>query len=447
VTALSEDLGSVPVTGGSDPLCDELDDILAARSIRTVFQPIVDLSAGGAVGVEVLSRGPEGSPLCDPATLFAAAARAGRLGELDLLCRYLGLSRAAVASPPAPAWVFVNVEPGHDADLSMSDELLGLLYTDLPFRIVVEFTERELTAQPAALLRFAEDIRRRGNIVALDDVGANPASLALLPLVRPEIVKLDMSLVHRPPTAASASIVGAVSAYAERTGAIVLAEGIETELHRRRAEAWGADWGQGYLFGHPGPMSAVGRRQHTHQLADVGMGGSPAAHPTFTDSLLQIACHYSRSRRMTRSTLAILTAQLESHALGLGESAVLLLRRPDAADLQPLDRQRYSRLAERTALVGVSAAGLREGELAGVHVGVAGRETQAGEWATVVMGPHAASTLVARPVAVDRPAAEDAGEAEYDVVISYQPDVAQEVARAVASELDVPGDPIGPNGG
>ena len=49
-------------------------------------------------------------------------------------------------------------------------------------------------------------------------------------------------------------MINAVRAEAERSGAVILAEGIETEAHLRRAEAIGARLGQGWLFGRPGPL-------------------------------------------------------------------------------------------------------------------------------------------------------------------------------------------------
>ena len=68
--------------------------------------------------------------------------------------------------------------------------------------------------------------------IALDDVGADSASLAFMPLLRPDVVKLDLrpgaGAARRP---ATAEIMHAVNAYAERSGALVLAEGIENERH------------------------------------------------------------------------------------------------------------------------------------------------------------------------------------------------------------------------
>jgi len=49
--------------------------------------------------------------------------------------------------------------------------------------VVVEFTERALGADPAVLLDSVDRVRRLGWGVALDDVGAEPASLAFMSLL------------------------------------------------------------------------------------------------------------------------------------------------------------------------------------------------------------------------------------------------------------------------
>jgi EAL domain-containing protein (putative c-di-GMP-specific phosphodiesterase class I) len=74
---------------------------------------------------------------------------------------------------------------------------------------------------------------------------ADPASLALLPLLAPDLIKLDMALIRERPGQHAARVMSAVAAHAERTGAVVLAEGVETEQHRVTARALGATYGQG----------------------------------------------------------------------------------------------------------------------------------------------------------------------------------------------------------
>ena len=79
-------------------------------------------------------------------------------------------------------------------DTAPADDLLAIAGS-APGRlqVVVEITERALASRPAELLRTAERIRELGWAIALDDVGAETASLAFMALLRPEVVKLDLA--------------------------------------------------------------------------------------------------------------------------------------------------------------------------------------------------------------------------------------------------------------
>src|SRR4051812_23886671 len=77
------------------------------QSIESVFQPIVDLVTGTTVAFEALSRGPNGSPLHDPTSMFSAARAANSLGELDWACRLTALDAAMRLGLGPPLAIFV----------------------------------------------------------------------------------------------------------------------------------------------------------------------------------------------------------------------------------------------------------------------------------------------------------------------------------------------------
>jgi EAL domain-containing protein (putative c-di-GMP-specific phosphodiesterase class I) len=238
-----------PVQTGTSDEAASLATIIRERQVMPMLQPIVDLATGAVVGVEALARGPAGTALESPDQLFAAATRAGLLGPLDLLCAERALE-TALEMPQAPPLVFVNAEPA-TLNQQISPRLLRLLLGGLPFRVVTEFTERALSTVPAALLSIAGQSQDLGNGIALDDVGADPMSLALLPFVDPEVIKLDMHLLRHPSAAATAEVCAVVAATARRTGAKIIAEGIETAADVETARSLGAHWGQGWHFGRP----------------------------------------------------------------------------------------------------------------------------------------------------------------------------------------------------
>ena len=131
---------------------------------------------------------------------------------------------------------------------------------------------------PAELLRSLRQISPSGGCgIALDDVGAVPDSLPSLPFLAPDVIKLDIPLVQRWPDAGQARILTAVAAYAEQSGATVLAEGIETEAHLQQSLALGATLGQGWYFSRPGPLRAYPPPHQPILLLDarVRNGGTP----------------------------------------------------------------------------------------------------------------------------------------------------------------------------
>ncbi|HEX8496321.1 MAG TPA: EAL domain-containing protein, partial [Actinomycetales bacterium] len=138
--------------------------------LHTVYQPIVDLRVGHSlVAVEALTRGAPG-PLEPPARLFAAAAGAGLVRELDEAC----LRAALLGAPAGPGAVtlFVNVEPVTLAALTSPQlhELVALVPPSV--RVVLEVTERDLMVAPAGLGAAVGGLRELGWGIALDDVGA-----------------------------------------------------------------------------------------------------------------------------------------------------------------------------------------------------------------------------------------------------------------------------------
>jgi EAL domain-containing protein (putative c-di-GMP-specific phosphodiesterase class I) len=368
-------------------------EVLRAGAVRTVFQPIVDLHSGSMVAVEALSRGPAGTDLEAPDALFAAAAESGWTLQLDQLC--IKRAMRAARSVNEGLAVFINAEPQTLAHPSTA-RLLG----GLGEQLMIEVTERHLARDPAGVLRCLAYVRAVGAGVALDDLGADPTSTAFLSFVQPDVIKLDMALIQGRPTELIGQVATAVMAHAERTGAVILAEGIETEQQRRRALGLGATLGQGYLFGRPGeriddvdlpiaswagvrtpstpvpdedtPFRALNARNVTTHVADIGL-------------LLQISKHIE-AQASRQSDLVLLAAFQESDRFTAHTA------------------QRYERLAQHLPFVAVLGVGLATTPAKGVR-GAALREDDPlrGEWAVIALSPHYAGALIARDLGDDGP--------------------------------------------
>lgn len=216
-------------------------------SIRSVVQPIVELATGRVVGHEALSRF-AGEPVRGPDHWIAEATAVGLGVEIEALCLRHALDRRA--DMPRGTYLSVNAS----ADLIGSpvlDEIVG--DGDLGW-LVIELTEHEQVDDYTALNARLEGFRRRGARVAIDDAGAGHSSMRHIIELRPDLVKLDRSLisdVHL--SEAQQAMIGSLVGFTARTSSKLVAEGAETEDELMALRALGVSLGQGYGIGRPAP--------------------------------------------------------------------------------------------------------------------------------------------------------------------------------------------------
>ena len=363
--------------------------VLEGRRLRSVLQPVVDLRTGGVVAHEALLRGPAGSVLEAPLALIAAARAAGRSAELDVHALRTHLRHAASTMPGRHSLLFVNLEPATLA-LALDEALDALASRPRGLRVVVEFTERALAAEPAAIIEAAERIRRMGCAIALDDVGAEPASLAFVPLLRPEVVKLDLQLLRTVDDPATITVAHAVRAYAESAGREVVAEGVETADDRTRAIVLGATLGQGWLWGRPDsvPRPAVGEFDRIR--ASRPRTRRPRATPF---DLLGP----EETQAGPKELLQSVSRGIELTALQSRVPPVLLSAFQDVGNFGRPTQRRYAELARELPLVAALGCGITDAPAPGVRgAALAADDRLCLEWTVVVLGAHDAMALIAR---------------------------------------------------
>lgn len=400
-----------------------LDDALT-DGLRTVYQPIVALD-GGVVGYEALTRGPAGSELESPLALFAAARAEQRIPELDRACRAAAIKGARAAGLRRPATLFLNAEPEalevpalgpiHDSTVAAGSDL----------QLCIEITERALTARPAQLLTAVDRLRREGFMIALDDVGVDPRSLALLPLLRPDIVKLDISLIHGHPSRRSGEVMNGVCAYAEQTGATILAEGVEEEPHLLAAQSLGASLAQGWYYGRPAPAPDV--RPVTGRTC--GLTIEPRRPVSSPVELV----HDRRALKVGRKDVLLsVTRALEAKALELGGHAVVVSSFQHARHFTPATARRYAELARRSAFTAALGIGLGTEPAPGVRgISLDEDDSLVGEWDIAVLGPHYSGALVARDLGDTGPDRER----RFAFALTFERALVADVAAALISRL------------
>jgi EAL domain-containing protein (putative c-di-GMP-specific phosphodiesterase class I) len=226
--------------------------VLAEAEFWSAYQPIVSLADRSVVAHEALLRGAVDGREVGGGDLFFVAEQAGWLPRLDRIGRESALYGAE-------AWLdaddlYVNFHPASIfrpqvclASTARVVEETGIA----PGQLVLEVVESHAIADRGHLVSVLDHFRSMGWRVALDDVGAGWGSLSLLAAVRPDVVKLDKRLVQELPDDGARTVLRAVTDLAHQLGAVVVAEGVETERLADEVTALGADLGQGWLFGRP----------------------------------------------------------------------------------------------------------------------------------------------------------------------------------------------------
>jgi EAL domain-containing protein (putative c-di-GMP-specific phosphodiesterase class I) len=249
-----EDLGPVDLAAESSDDAREFANLLDTRDVHVVFQPLVDLRSGEIVALEALARGPHGSQFASPFALFTAAREADRVAELDWACRTAAYRTFQEANLPPAMSLFINTEPETLAQPCPADLIHFVTRAESALRVFVEVNDRALAADPAGVLAAVARARDFGWGIAIDDVGGNRAPVAMLPIVRPDVVKLDLRLLNKAADEDASAIITSVLRHVETSGAVLLVEGIETKDDARWARALGATYGQGMHLGAPGPL-------------------------------------------------------------------------------------------------------------------------------------------------------------------------------------------------
>ena len=231
-------------------------DLVVSRQITSVYEPIVEVESRIVFGYEALARGPEGSELHSPRVLFATATEQDLLFQLDCLCRQSGLHGAREL--PGGAKLFLNVRPTtiHDPafraeSISKTLEACGLSPSDMVF----EISEQESIGNFDIFREVRDYYRGLGFQIALDDTGAGYASLEAVMELSPDFIKVDRAFVHGiDEDPGRQELLRALHSVANRIGARIICEGLDTLEELATLGRLGIPFGQGWLFGKPHPL-------------------------------------------------------------------------------------------------------------------------------------------------------------------------------------------------
>jgi EAL domain-containing protein (putative c-di-GMP-specific phosphodiesterase class I) len=237
-------------------------EIVRDKRLTVFFQPIISINKKGICGLEGLIRGlnKDTDELIPPLTLFSAARDEGIEVALDRACREKVLEAFAdIHKSRGDLLLFLNIDSSILDKVAGSNHLMNMVdsFKINPSDIVIEINE-SMVRNSDTLGKFVNTYRRYGFLLALDDVGTGFSSLERISLVKPDIVKVDITLVRNICTDYYVKeVFRSLVNLATKIGALVTAEGIETEEQAIQTLELGAKMLQGYFFARPAPVSEL----------------------------------------------------------------------------------------------------------------------------------------------------------------------------------------------
>ncbi len=255
-------------------------------TLRSAFQSVVSITHKRVVGYEALLRASDANgQAIAPDQLFARAKATGPALALERLARCVHFANFAEQNVET-GWLFINalpqllrVTPNHRA---FTDELCD--HFGIPHhRLVVELVEQPSTDEPN-FERIVEAMRDRDMLIAIDDFGTGFSNFDRIWRMRPDIVKLDRSLVSRiAAPGADPQFATQLVTMLHRAGTMVLGEGIESEDELMTLMEADIDFVQGFWLGMPdmsiadacrtapGRIESMWQRFHARSAALPGM--------------------------------------------------------------------------------------------------------------------------------------------------------------------------------
>ena len=222
--------------------------VLVGDAISCVYQPIFDLKQAQVVGFESLARF-KTAPARAPNAWFADAALVDL--DIDLEMKVIERAMASFTSLPNGVYIVFNISPNIcvNADLDRA-------FARAPLeRVVLEINEHVSIREYGEIAKVLAPLRERGLRISVDDTGAGISNFRHILSLKPDIIKLHMSLTRGIDIdAAARALTAALVQFATENGTDVIAEGVETAGELKALRALGVMKAQGYFLGRPAPL-------------------------------------------------------------------------------------------------------------------------------------------------------------------------------------------------
>jgi diguanylate cyclase (GGDEF)-like protein len=237
----------------------DLREAIACDQFVCYYQPIVNLTTGAVIALEVLARWqhPE-QGLLPPSEFIDLAEQTGLIEPLTMLLLEKALTEWMVEGARVEMPIAVNLSARHLRDPNLPDRIADVLRARsvAPSGLILEITENFIMSDPVRSVASLSRLHEMGVTLALDDFGTGYSSLSYLRRLPLDELKIDRSFVMGLDTEDDA-IVRSTIELAHNLGLMVVAEGVESPAIYGRLRDLGCDAGQGVFICAPEPAAAI----------------------------------------------------------------------------------------------------------------------------------------------------------------------------------------------
>lgn len=235
-----------------------LDHALATGQLDLDAQPIVSAVDGSPLGCELLLRWEHDGTRVSGAPFAIEAERVGRSTDIaGVVLDRLGSALPGLMDDGLVGMVSINLCVPDLLDPGIVSRLTSAPFLDAAHVLVLEVTESAAIDDTAvAALGNLELLRACGYRLALDDFGVGFSNIVRLQQLRPDVIKIDRSLLVRASSGepGAVDVLGWATSIGRTLGALTLVEGVETDSEAELVRSVGAELAQGYWFGRPSPL-------------------------------------------------------------------------------------------------------------------------------------------------------------------------------------------------
>jgi EAL domain-containing protein (putative c-di-GMP-specific phosphodiesterase class I) len=251
-----------------------IEEIISSELISTCYQPLVSIKRKQVIGFEALSRGVRESDgaLIPPGLLIEEAEKYGLILDLDRLFRKKALENFRdYHSKNRQSLLSVNLDSSAICSGLGSKHFLKSVekYRIDPSCIIIEILESEVE-DINVLVEFVQQYRAQGFMIAMDDFGAGFSNWDRIIRLKPDIIKLDMSIIRDIDSDfLKQEVARSLIKLSHNTGSLVVAEGIETEEETLKMLELNADILQGFFMAKPFTIDKINHETISKKIDDI----------------------------------------------------------------------------------------------------------------------------------------------------------------------------------